>query len=45
MTVFLNLKYSVTDSDGLRNKWEAERLRSRTAESLKIKIEASKRGN
>ena len=33
-------KYSVTDSDGLRNKWEAERLRSRTAESLKIKIEA-----
>jgi len=33
-------KYSVTDSEGLRNKLDEERLRSRTAESLKNKIEA-----
>jgi len=33
-------KYSVTDSEGLRNKWNVERHRSNAAESLKLQIEA-----
>ena len=33
-------KYSVTDSGGLRNKWEVERSRSKSAESLEIQIDA-----
>jgi len=32
-------KYSVADSAGLRNKWEAERLRAKLAESLNAKID------
>ena len=32
-------KYSVADSAGLRNKWEAERLRAKLAESLDAKID------
>ena len=32
-------KYSVADSEGLRNKWDAERLRSKSAESLNAKID------
>ena len=31
--------YSVPDSEGLRNKWEAERFRSKLAESLNTKID------
>ena len=33
-------KYSVTDSEGLRNKWEVERNRSKSAESLELQIDA-----
>ena len=33
-------KYSVADSEGLRNKWEVERLRSKSAESLELQIDA-----
>jgi len=33
-------KYSVIDSEGLRNKWEVERLRSKSAESLELQIDA-----
>ena len=33
-------KYSVTDPESLRNKWEVEQTRSRSAESLRLKIEA-----
>ena len=32
-------KYSVADSAGLRDKWEAERLRAKLAESLNAKID------
>lgn len=32
-------KYSVTDSEGLRNKWDVERHRSNSAKSLKLQIE------
>ena len=33
-------KYSVTDSGGLRNKWEVERNRSKLAESLELQLDA-----
>ena len=33
-------KYSVTDSESLRNKWEVERSRSKSAESLELQIDA-----
>ena len=32
-------KYSVGDTEGLRNKWDAERLRSKSAELLNAKID------